>query len=170
MTKKEQYGMKLENLLNGIKIVQMNLDFLCTLIEYPSEEYQIPDAVEFSHAVVALMNQLNLYDLRNRHRQLDGRRKYVILKKKQVEVLSTLSDDSTEEALEMLRGNMWNFDSKKLKYLVFIISGSILVLCTAFDFYMGTVTGFTFGYIGAFAYMYLRLQEAKELLKGDDDE
>jgi hypothetical protein len=35
---------------------------------------------------------------------------------------------------------------------------------------MGTVTGFTFGYGGAFVYMWLRLQEAKELLKGDDDE
>ena len=66
---------------------------------------------------------------------------------------------------------MWNFDSKKLKYLAFYYFWLyFLVPCTAFDFYMGTVTGFTFGYIGAFAYMYLRLQAAKELLKGDDDE
>ena len=54
MTKKEQYAMKLENLLNGIKIVGENLDFLCSLVEYPSEEYQIHDAVEYSHAVALL--------------------------------------------------------------------------------------------------------------------
>jgi hypothetical protein len=35
---------------------------------------------------------------------------------------------------------------------------------------MNTVTGFTFGYVGAFVYMYIRLQSVKELLKGMDYE
>tara|TARA_E500000318_G_C3506551_1_gene190513 strand:- start:79 stop:189 length:111 start_codon:yes stop_codon:yes gene_type:complete len=35
---------------------------------------------------------------------------------------------------------------------------------------MGTITGFTFGYVGAFIYMWLRLREAKELLKGMEDD
>ena len=66
---------------------------------------------------------------------------------------------------------MWNINPKKLKYLVFYyFSLSFLAACTVFDFYMETVSGFTFGYIGAFIYMWLRLQEAKELLKGFDDE
>lgn len=66
---------------------------------------------------------------------------------------------------------MWNFDSKKLKYLAFYYFWLyFLFLCTAFDFYMETITGFTFGYVGAFFYMWFRLQEAKQLLKGDDDE
>ena len=102
MTKKEQYAMRLDNLLNGIKIVGENLDFLCSLIEYPSEEYQIPDTVEYSHAVVALMNQLTYMTCEIDIDNLTEDGEYVILKKKQVEVLSTLSDDS-EEALEMLR-------------------------------------------------------------------
>jgi hypothetical protein len=66
---------------------------------------------------------------------------------------------------------MWNINKKQLKYLLFYyVVLSFLAACTAFDFYMETVTGFTFGYMGAFVYMWLRLQEAKELLKGDDDE
>jgi hypothetical protein len=65
---------------------------------------------------------------------------------------------------------MWNISNKQLKYLAFYYFWLIfLVVCFCFDIYMDTVTGFTFGYVGAFAYMYLRLQEAKELLKGDDD-
>tara|TARA_R100000388_G_scaffold75064_1_gene54412 strand:- start:789 stop:989 length:201 start_codon:yes stop_codon:yes gene_type:complete len=66
---------------------------------------------------------------------------------------------------------MWDINKKQLKYLSFYYFFLIfLVACAAFDFYMDTVTGFTFGYIGAFVYMWLRFQEAKELLKGDDDE
>jgi len=66
---------------------------------------------------------------------------------------------------------MWNIPRKKLKYLFFYyFCLYFLTICIGFDIYMGTVTGFTFGYGGAFVYMWLRLQEAKELLKGDEDE
>ena len=66
---------------------------------------------------------------------------------------------------------MWNINSKKLKYLVFYYFWLIfLPVCTVFDFCMDTVTGFTFGYVGAFVYMWIRFREAKELLKGMDDE
>lgn len=66
---------------------------------------------------------------------------------------------------------MWDINKDKLKYLGFYyFSLYFLAACTAFDFYMDTVTGFTFGYVGAFAYMYIRLQSVKELLKGMDDD
>lgn len=99
---KDQYAMKLENLMTGIKIVGENLDFLCSLIEYPTEEYQIPDAVEYSNAVISLMNQLTYMtcDIDIHNLTEDG--EYVMLTKKQVEILATLSD-SSEEALEGLR-------------------------------------------------------------------
>ncbi len=66
---------------------------------------------------------------------------------------------------------MWNIPRQQLKYLFFYyFSLYFLVACVVFDFYMETVTGFTFGYVGAFIYMWLRLREAKELLKGFEDE
>jgi hypothetical protein len=100
--KKETYGMKLDNLMNGIRTVGQDLDFLCSLIEYPVEEYQIPDAVEYSHAVVALMNQLTYMtcDIDINNLTEDG--ELVILTKEQVQTLSVLSD-AAEEALESLR-------------------------------------------------------------------
>lgn len=66
---------------------------------------------------------------------------------------------------------MWNLNSKELKYLFFYYFWLyFLVACVCFDIYMDTITGFTFGYVGAFVYMWLRLQEAKRLLKGGEDE
>ena len=66
---------------------------------------------------------------------------------------------------------MWNIPRQQLKYLFFYyFSLYFLAACVVFDFYMETVTGFTFGYVGAFIYMWLRLREAKELLKGMEDE
>jgi len=66
---------------------------------------------------------------------------------------------------------MWNINKNQLKYLSFYyFSLYFLTACTIFDFYMDTVTGFTFGYIGAFVYVWIRFREAKELLKGIEDE
>ena len=54
----------------------------------------------------------------------------------------------------------------KLKFLSFYYFWLIfLVACTGFDFYMGTVTGFTFGYIGAFIYMLIRLLTVEKELE-----
>jgi hypothetical protein len=66
---------------------------------------------------------------------------------------------------------MWNFNTNQLKYLSFYYFWLLfLPICTAFDFYMDTITGFTFGYIGAFIYMWIRFKEAQELLKDMDSE
>jgi len=66
---------------------------------------------------------------------------------------------------------MWNIDSKQLKYLSFYYFWLIfLPICAGFDFYMGTVSGFTFGYLGAFIYMAIRFKEAKQLLEDMEDE
>ena len=66
---------------------------------------------------------------------------------------------------------MWNINKSQLKYLAFYYFWlCFLVACVGFDFYMDTVTGFTFGYMGAFVYMWIRLGEAKKLLKGMEDE
>ena len=66
---------------------------------------------------------------------------------------------------------MWNITQIKLKYLSFYYFSLIfLTACIAFDFYMGTVTGFTFGYMGAFIYMYIRLRAVEEQLEKYHDD
>ena len=100
---KKTYAMRLDNLLNGIKTVGEDLDFLCSLVEDPTEEYKIPDAVEYSHAVVSLMDQLTYMTVEIDIHNLTDDGDFVILTKKQVEKLSLLSDKA-EESLESLRG------------------------------------------------------------------
>ena len=54
----------------------------------------------------------------------------------------------------------------KLKYLSFYYFSLIfLAACTGFDFYMDTVTGFTFGYVAAFIYMLIRLRVVEQQLE-----
>jgi protein-S-isoprenylcysteine O-methyltransferase Ste14 len=54
----------------------------------------------------------------------------------------------------------------KLKYLSFYYFSLIfLVACIGFDFYVNTVTGFTFGYMAAFIYMLFRMRVAEAQLE-----
>ncbi len=59
MKKKTYYEMKIASLDKGIEDATQDLEFLCSLIETPDREYHIPDAVEYSQAVVALFRQLD---------------------------------------------------------------------------------------------------------------
>ena len=99
---KKTYAMNLNNLMNGIKVVGEDLEFLCSLVEDPDSEYKIPDAVEYSNAVVTLMNQLTFMVEEIDHHNLTDDGKFVILTKDEVNTLSVLSD-AAEEALEGLR-------------------------------------------------------------------
>ena len=61
---------------------------------------------------------------------------------------------------------MRNISKTKLKFLGFYYFWLIfLIACTSFDFYMDTVTGFTFGYIGAFFYLFYRLKTVEAELE-----
>ncbi len=58
---------------------------------------------------------------------------------------------------------MQNLTKKQLKFFGFYYFWMIfLVSCTALDFYMDTVSGFTFGYLGAFIYFAVRLHDVKK--------
>ena len=99
---KQTYAMRLDSLLNGIRLVGNNLDFLCSLIEDPIEEYKIPDAVEYSNTVVCLMDQLTYMTCEIEQCELTDDGDFVILTKKQVDTLSALSEKA-EDAMEALR-------------------------------------------------------------------
>ena len=61
---------------------------------------------------------------------------------------------------------MRNLAHAKLKYLSFYYFSLIfLVACIGFDFYMNTITGFTFGYAGAFIYLFIRMRVVEEELE-----
>jgi hypothetical protein len=100
--KKKSYAMNYDELLRGIEIIGEDLDFLCSLSENPSEEYQIPDAVEYSLAVIALTNQLAYMTQDLATSKLSEDENHVILTKEQVDKMNDLYEE-VEEALVRLR-------------------------------------------------------------------
>ena len=100
--KKKSYAMNYDELLRGIEIIGEDLDFLCSLAESPSEEYKIPDAVEYSLAVIALTNQLSFMTQELATNKLSEDGNHVILTKEQVDTMNDLYEE-VEEALVRLR-------------------------------------------------------------------
>ena len=100
--KKKTYGMKISSLLTGIDNTEKDLDFLCSLVESPDEEYRVPDAVEFSFAVVALSHQLDYMILEISESETTEDEEMVLLSKEQLVTLTTLTD-AVETALGRLR-------------------------------------------------------------------
>ena len=96
------YGMSLDSLLLGIDKTERDLDFLCSLIEQPDQEYKIPDAVEYAFAVVALSRQLEYMTIELSSNEVDEETNLVLLTKKQLNKLSSLSDN-VDDAIRRLR-------------------------------------------------------------------
>jgi hypothetical protein len=100
--KKKQYGMKLDSLIRGIEVTQQDLDFLCSLVEVPDEDYSVPDAIDYSCAVVALYRQLQFMVEDLSANPLSEDENMIKLSKEDLETLTDLSD-AVEEALGRLR-------------------------------------------------------------------
>tara|TARA_R110000824_G_scaffold232068_2_gene419971 strand:+ start:3436 stop:3771 length:336 start_codon:yes stop_codon:yes gene_type:complete len=101
---KKHYAMRTAALVNGVAIVSADLEFLCSLIECPDKEYQIPDAVDYSIAVLALTNQLAFMTemLASASDDLSDKDSVIELTKEEVEIMNSLDQDS-EDGLETLR-------------------------------------------------------------------
>ena len=100
--KKKPYGMKLDSLIRGIEITQQDLDFLCSLVELPDENYSIPDAIDYSCAVVALYQQLQFMVEDLSTNPLTEDETIIKLSQEELETLTDLSD-AVEDALGRLR-------------------------------------------------------------------
>ena len=100
--KKQKYGMPVESLLKGIEVTRKDLDFLCSLIEAPDEEFPIPDAVDYSYAIVALTSQLTYMVDNIAQNELSEDEELITISQKELYKLTELSD-KVEEALGRLR-------------------------------------------------------------------
>jgi hypothetical protein len=98
---KKQFAMRYETLLSGIRIVGEDLDFLCSISENPSEEYKIPDAVAYSAAVIALMNQLTYMSQEIINNKLTDDGEHIILNKEEIDRMNFLYDQVEEALLEL---------------------------------------------------------------------
>lgn len=100
--KKQNYGMPVDSLIMGIEVTRKDLDFLCSLIEAPDTEYPIPDAIDYSNAIVALNTQLTYMVDNISTNELTEDEDVIKISQKELLKLTELSE-TVEKALERLR-------------------------------------------------------------------
>jgi len=100
--KKHKFGMPVASLLQGIEVTRKDLNFLCSLVELPDSEFPIPDAVEYSYAIVALTEQLTYMVDHISTNELTDDEDVIKVSKKELLKLTSLSE-KVEEALGRLR-------------------------------------------------------------------
>tara|TARA_R100000734_G_C3253170_1_gene54066 strand:+ start:321 stop:533 length:213 start_codon:yes stop_codon:yes gene_type:complete len=66
---------------------------------------------------------------------------------------------------------MWDIIKKKLSYMSFYyFCLAFFASCFSYDFFITkSITGFTFGYVAAFIYIYFRMTEAAQWLQDYED-
>jgi len=97
----QHYGIKVNTILNAVDKLNSDLDYLCALVEQPDPEFPICNAVAFSHAVVALSNQLDFLVEDISQNMLSEDEEHVRLTKDHIVMLSGYSENA-EEAMRAL--------------------------------------------------------------------
>ena len=97
----ELFGIKVSTILNAADRLGADLDYLCSLVEQSDPEFQVCDAIDYAHAVVALSNQLEFIIEDLADKDLSEDETYVKLSKEEVMMLNTYTSNS-EDALQRL--------------------------------------------------------------------
>jgi hypothetical protein len=98
---KEYYGLKLTTVINAADKLEDDLEYLCSLVEKPDQEFSIIDAVAYSHAVVALTQQLDFIIEEISANELSEDEEYVKLSGEEIMTLNSYTENS-EAALKAL--------------------------------------------------------------------
>ncbi len=98
---KQYYGMKVSTLLAAADKLSDDLEYLCSLVEDPHDEFPIVDALVYSTAIMSLSYQINfiLEDLTER--DLSDDEEYVKLSQDDVLALTSYSDSSEDALLSL---------------------------------------------------------------------
>ena len=93
--------MKVDTLVRAAELVSDDLEYLCSLVEQPDLEVIIVNAVAYSHAVMALSNQLDFLTEDLSDNELNETEEYVRLTKEDVYMLSTMTADSEDAMIRL---------------------------------------------------------------------
>lgn len=96
-----QYGMRITTILNAAEKLEGDLEYLCSLVEKPVDEFQIADAVVYAHAVMSLTQQLDFIVEDLSRNELTEDEESVKLTTEELMTLNSYTDNS-EAALKAL--------------------------------------------------------------------
>ena len=98
---KEYYGMKITTIINAADKLEEELEYLCSIVEQPDHEFPIIDAVAYSHAVIAISQQLDFIIEEISTNDLSEDEEYVKLSGEEIVTLNSYTENS-ETALKVL--------------------------------------------------------------------
>ncbi len=98
---KQTYGIKVTTILHATEKLTDDLEYLCSLVEKPDPEFQIKNAIVFSHAVMTLSNHLDFVLQELTNRDLTPGEDMVKLSQEDIMVMNEYTE-ATEDALEDL--------------------------------------------------------------------
>ncbi len=102
----QQYGMKITTILNAADTLEDDLEYLCSLVEKPDEEFHIVDALVYAHAVIAVSHQLDFIIEEISTNELSEDEEYVKLSTEELMKLNSYTEnsDAALKALEEICG------------------------------------------------------------------
>lgn len=100
-TMTQYYGVRVSTILNAIDKFNSELDYLCALVEQADPEFYITNAVAYSHAVIAISNQLDFLVENISESELNEDEDHLRLTKEQIVMLNDYTENS-EEAIMAL--------------------------------------------------------------------
>ena len=98
---KQSYGIKVSTVLNATQKLTEDLEYLCSLVEKPDPEFNIKNAIVYSHAVMTLSNHLDFILEELTSRDLTPEQDMVKLSEEDIIAMNEYTEAS-EEALEDL--------------------------------------------------------------------
>jgi len=98
---KKFYGIKVSTILNAAESLNADLEYLCSIVEQPCEEFVVADALAYVRAVTALSNQLEFFIEDLAENDLSEDQEYVKVSEDQVLMMNTYTE-GTDEALRIL--------------------------------------------------------------------
>ena len=98
---KETYGIKVTTILNATEKLTEDLEYLCSLVELPAEEFPIKNAIVYAHAVMTLSTHLDFVLEELATRDLTDDEDLVKLSQEDVLAMNDYTE-ATEDALKDL--------------------------------------------------------------------
>ncbi len=103
---KKYYGIRVETIATAADKLASDLDYLCSLVEQPDEEFNLTCAIAYSHAVVAVSSQLDYILDDISQNSLSDVEEYVKVSEEDIKVLNSYTENSEASlrALEEICG------------------------------------------------------------------
>jgi len=101
VSNKQYYTMKVTTILNAADKLESELEYLCSLIEKPDEEFPVADALAYSQAVMAISHQLDFIIEDLSMNELTEDQESVKLSTEDIMALNSYNDNA-ETALKVL--------------------------------------------------------------------